>query len=107
MSDIFISYATADREHARRLAHALAGLGWSVWWDRDIMTGQAYDQVIERELTGAKSVVVLWSKASVASEWVKNEAAAGSERGVLLPALIEAVTPPFEFRRKQTDALEC
>ena len=50
--------------------------GMSVRWDREIITGQAYDLVIERELNTAKSVVVLWSSHSVASEWVKNEAAA-------------------------------
>ena len=102
MSDIFISYASEDRDQAHKLASALESLGWSVWWDRDIITGQAYDQVIERELNGAKSVVVLWSSHSVASEWVKNEAAAAAERGVLLPVLIERVTLPLEFRRKQT-----
>lgn len=86
MSDIFISYASENREQAHKLASALETLGWSVWWDRHIITGQAYDQVIERELNDAKSVVVLWSGHSIASEWVKNEAAAAAERGVLLPA---------------------
>ena len=102
MSDIFISYASENREQAHKLASALETLGWSVWWDRHIITGQAYDQVIERELNDAKSVVVLWSGHSVASEWVKNEAAAAAERGVLLPVLMERVTVPLEFRRRQT-----
>jgi hypothetical protein len=73
-----------------------------VWWDRKIIAGQTFDQVIEHELETAKSVVVLWSKASISSEWVKNEAAVASERGVLVPALIDSVKPPLEFRRKQT-----
>jgi hypothetical protein len=73
-----------------------------VWWDRKIIAGQAFDQIIENELETAKSVVVLWSKHAVASEWVKNEAAAAAERGVLVPVLIETVKLPLEFRRKQT-----
>jgi hypothetical protein len=77
-------------------------LGWSVWWDRKVITGQPFDEAIEHELETAKSVVVLWSKHSIASEWVKNEAAAAAERGVLVPALIENVKLPLEFRRKQT-----
>ena len=102
MTDVFISYASEDRERALTLANALAGCGWSVWWDRKIIAGQTFDQVIERELESARSVVVLWSKDSISSEWVKNEAAVAAERGVLIPALIENVKLPLEFRRKQT-----
>ena len=102
MADIFISYANEDRELAGRLASALESCGWSVWWDRKIVAGQAFDEAIERELETAKSVVVLWSRHSVASEWVKNEAAAAAERGVLVLAQIEQVKLPLEFRRRQT-----
>jgi hypothetical protein len=102
VTDVFISYATEDRGPAAKLADAFSALGWSVWWDRDIIAGQAFDQAIERELETAKSVVVLWSRHSIASEWVKNEAAVAAERGVLVPASIEGVKLPLEFRRKQS-----
>jgi hypothetical protein len=102
VTDVFISYASEDRDRAARLAGALGELGWSVWWDRKIITGQAFDHAIERELEHAKSVVVLWSKHSIGSEWVKNEAAVASERGVLVPAAIDRVKLPLEFRRRQT-----
>jgi hypothetical protein len=102
VSDIFISYASEDRERAGKLAQAFGAMGWSVWWDRRIIVGQAYDQTIERELETARSIVVLWSKYSIASEWVRNEAAVGVGRGVLVPASLECVQLPLEFRRKQT-----
>ncbi len=102
MADIFISYANKDREWASRLADALEACGWSVWWDRHIIAGQAFDEAIERELEGAKCVVVLWSDDSIASEWVKNEAAAAADRGALIPAKIDRTKLPLEFRRKQT-----
>eukprot|EP01041_Mallomonas_annulata_P038753 gene38753-62313_t len=105
MTDVFLSYASEDREQAGQLASALGSLGWSVWWDRKIIAGQAFDQAIERELESARCVVVLWSAHSTASEWVKNEAAVASERGVLVPALIDSVKLPLEFRRKQTAEL--
>ena len=102
MSDVFISYANSDRERARELANALSARGWSVWWDRNIKAGQAFDEVIERELEAAKNIVVLWSRASIASEWVKNEAALAAQRRVLVPVLLDDVKIPLEFRRKQT-----
>jgi TIR domain len=101
MADVFISYANEDRDPARKLAAALEARGWSVWWDRKIQAGQSFDQVIERELESSRCVVVLRSKESISSEWVKNEAALAAERGVLVPALIDNVRPPLEFRRRQ------
>jgi hypothetical protein len=105
VADVFISYANQDRACAHKLANALIAVGWSVWWDRKIIAGQSFDQVIERELETAKSVVVLWSEHSIASEWVKNEAEVASQRGVLVPASVESVRLPLEFRRKQTAQL--
>lgn len=102
MTDVFISYASEDRERARALASALETQGWSVWWDRKIIAGQSFDQVIEHELETAKSIVVLWSKNSILSEWVKNEAATAAERDALVPVFIDHVKLPLEFRRKHT-----
>ena len=102
MSDIFISYAREDRSRAQELAAVLEGQGWSVWWDRRIPPGRSFDQVIEEALTGAKCVLVLWSRASVGSDWVKTEAAEGLARKILVPAKIEEVNLPLEFRRLQT-----
>jgi hypothetical protein len=102
VADVFVSYAAEDRDRAAKLSTALIELGWSVWWDRRIIAGQTFDQVIEQELDAARSVVVLWSKHSIESEWVKNEAAAAAERDVLVPAAIDKVRLPLEFRRRQT-----
>jgi hypothetical protein len=98
MADIFISYASEDRERARALAETLGARGWSVWWDREIPLGQSFDQVIEKALTRAKCVIVLWSAVSVASEWVRNEASEGKRRGILVPVFIEPVDAPLAFR---------
>ena len=105
MSDIFISYASADRETAHKFADALEGLGWSVWWDREIPPGKTFDQVIEEELNSARCVVVLWSKESVRSRWVRTEASAALDRECLVPALIDTVAIPLEFKRIQAATL--
>lgn len=105
-SDIFISYASQDRDQARRLAQAFEALGWSVWWDRSIPAGQVFHQVIEQALAGARSVVVVWSDHAVRSNWVLEEAQEGLNRGVLIPVMFGPVNPPMGFRRVQVADLQ-
>jgi hypothetical protein len=57
---------------------------------------------LEEQIAVARSVVVLWSRASVASDWVKNEAREANKRQILIPALIEPVKLPMEFSHIQT-----
>jgi hypothetical protein len=105
MADVFISYAREDRSVAANLAHALQARGWTVWWDRNIQVGRPFSKVIESELAAARAVIVLWSRASVASEWVAVEASEGNAREILVPIKIDEVRPPLEFRRLHMAAL--
>jgi pSer/pThr/pTyr-binding forkhead associated (FHA) protein len=100
--DIFLSYNREDQVVARRFAEAFAELGFSVWWDVTLRAGQAYDEVTEAALRAAKAVVVLWSKRSVASRWVRAEATLGDRNGTLLPAMIEPCERPVMFELTQT-----
>ena len=99
---VFVSYGRGDREIAHRLAKELDGAGFTVWWDRDIDIGVPYDRVIERALVDASCVVVLWSSDSIESDWVRAEADEGRRRGILVPALVEPVAPPLQFRLLET-----
>jgi TIR domain len=103
--EIFISYASADRHSAAALAKALRSEGWSVFWDRTIPPGKTFDEVIEAALSAAKCVVVLWSRDSVTSDWVKVEAAEAAKQRILIPAMIAEVSIPLEFRRLQAASL--
>lgn len=64
--------------------------------------GKPFSEVIEQELAAARCVIVLWSTESVKSQWVQNEATEGAARGILVPALIDDVRLPLEFRRLHT-----
>ncbi|MEJ2239354.1 MAG: SUMF1/EgtB/PvdO family nonheme iron enzyme [Gemmatimonadales bacterium] len=105
MADIFVSYASEDRERVGLLVNALQTEGFSVWWDRRIGMGSSFDREIERELNTAACVVVVWSKTSVDSDWVREEAGEGLERNILVPVRIDDCRPPLGFRRVQTAAL--
>jgi tetratricopeptide (TPR) repeat protein len=102
MSDVFISYAREDRDKAQQLARIFERQNWTVWWDKIIPPGKKYSDVIGAELASAKAVIVLWSAASVASDWVKDEAQEGVNRKILIPALVDKVSPPYGFRQVQT-----
>ena len=98
MSDIFLSYKSEDKDKAQIIAEALENKEYSVWWDRIIPPGRTFDEVIEEEIDSAKCVVVLWSRESVKSKWVRTEASEGDSRGILIPVLIGDVKPPLAFR---------
>jgi hypothetical protein len=62
--DIFLSYNREDAAMAKRFADAFAAEGLNVWWDATLRSGEAYDEVTEAALRGAKAAVVLWSPRS-------------------------------------------
>lgn len=99
MSDIFISYSSADRERILPIVTLLEQQGWSVWWDRKIPPGRTFDDVIEEAINAAKCIIVVWSEKSVASNWVRAEADEGNRKGVLIPIMIDKVNLPLAFRR--------
>ncbi len=95
LPDIFLSYGHDDVQTAKRFAESFEREGISVWWDASIRSGEAFDAVIENALKGAKAVVVLWSKTSVQSRWVRAEATLADRNRTLVPAMIEACERPI------------
>jgi TolB-like protein/tetratricopeptide (TPR) repeat protein len=102
LPDIFLSYSRKDQVTARRFADALQREGFSVWWDQSLSAGQAFDRVTEKALDEAKAVVVLWSKHSVDSNWVRAEATQAQSNQRLVPVMIEACKRPIMFELTHT-----
>jgi TolB-like protein len=103
--DIFLSYNREDQARAKLFAEAFTSQGFSVWWDVGLKTGEAYDEVTENALRTAKAVVVLWSKKSVVSRWVRAEATLADRNKTLVPCMIEACERPIMFELTQTAEL--
>ncbi len=76
--------------------------GFDVWWDVALMSGQDYDRVTERALHEAGAVVVLWSKRSVDSRWVRAEATVAQRNGSLVPVMIDDCQRPVMFELTQS-----
>jgi TolB-like protein len=102
LPDIFLSYSRDDLPIAQRFAKGFEREGFSVWWDAALIPGDAFDQVIETALNEAKAVVVLWSRKSVASRWVRAEATQANENRTLVPVMIEPCKRPILFELTHT-----
>ena len=101
MARIFLSYARADVDCARKLADMVGRAGHDVWWDRELHGGSRFTSEIDKALRDAEAVIVLWSEASVESAWVQDEAAEGRDSNRLVPVVVDAVRPPLGFRQYQ------
>jgi TolB-like protein/Flp pilus assembly protein TadD len=97
MPDVFLSYSREDQAVARRFATGLERAGFSVWWDQALTAGEAFDRVTERALDEARAVVVLWSRHSVESNWVRAEATQAHASQRLVPVMIEPCRRPILF----------
>lgn len=98
---LFLSYTRADIDRARPIIAILEDAGFDVWWDQMIEGGDHYLPTTEAALEGADCVVVLWSKLSVDSNWVRDEAQSGRERGRLVPVTLDGTMAPLGFRQIQ------
>lgn len=105
MAKIFISYSRPDREFAARLSERLKAIGYSVFYDFELLSGDAWDRRIEAELAGSSAVVVLWSDVSVERTWVRNEARYALNNSILFPATIRKCEIPLEFNHIQSEDL--
>ncbi|UVO51740.1 AAA family ATPase [Sphingomonas sp. SUN019] len=102
MSDIFVSYARPDEIVAEQIVAALKRAGHSVWRDDLLPVHRAYAEVIEERLRLAKAVIVLWSPAAAASQWVRSEANRAREYGKLVQIALDGALPPMPF-----DQIQC
>jgi hypothetical protein len=76
-----------------------------VWWDHTIPPGQTWDSFIARGIIEAKAVIVVWSRTSAASDWVKEEASIARNHNKFLPVQIDDAKPPIGFSRIQAAQL--
>jgi TolA-binding protein len=86
MTDVFISHARQDQEIARELAHDLQRRGYLVWWDAELDASNDFRETIQAALFDARCAVVIWSKLSVGSRFVRDEAGFALSQNKLISA---------------------
>lgn len=98
---IFLSYSRGDRTLVKPIIAALEERGHTVWWDGLLEGGDRFLQVTETALETCDIVLVMWTSTSVNSDWVRDEATRGRERGCMLSASLDGTQPPLGFRQIQ------
>jgi hypothetical protein len=100
---VFLSYAQVDRGYAEALARALATSGTSIWYDREIAAGADWDSEIQNALRRASVVVLVLSRASLASQYVNYEIGSAISAGIpVIPVLVGDVESlPYHLRHIQ------
>jgi TIR domain len=73
-NDIFISYSKQEAQLTIDLAEFLRQKGYTVWWDSGLLPGVEFEKKIRAELGRSRAVIVIWTKAAIASTWVYAEA---------------------------------
>lgn len=104
---IFISYSHKDKLFVDHLATQLVRRNVNVWLDRwELSVGDSLVEKVQEAVDGASALLVILSKASVASEWCKKELSAGllreleEKRVVVMPVMLENCEVPVFARGK-------
>ncbi|MEL7464221.1 MAG: toll/interleukin-1 receptor domain-containing protein [Pseudomonadota bacterium] len=100
--DVFISYKREERQLADILEDALVSKGYRVVSDSHIGPSQDFGDAIDGMIRSAKCVLVVWTSASMASQWVKSEALLASQLGTYLGILAEPVSLRVDFNSVQS-----
>lgn len=81
---VFVSYSREDLEIVRGLVERLRAGGLTVTWDQDFPAGLDFERWIRDSIDRVRSVIVVWSQASAASAFVRDEARRALRAGKLI-----------------------
>lgn len=94
-ASIFVSHASADRDHVERLVTFLEAHHLSCWVSyRDVPVGENYQEEITRALRAAKALIVVFTQsANASSEVLKELSLASRYKLLVIPLRLEDVEP--------------
>jgi TIR domain len=95
---IFISYSRQDEDKVRNIVEAIRfRTEYDLWRDNQIRAGEVFNLEIGRVLGKSKAAIVFWSKHSVESEFVIDEATRAKAARKIIPVRIGACEVPTGF----------
>jgi membrane protein YdbS with pleckstrin-like domain len=87
---VFISYSHRnDGTYVANLAKHLTRAGFTVWYDKEIVSGNRWTSVIQHMVDTCAALIVVMTPEADRSEWVDNEISQARHRGrPILPLLL-------------------
>lgn len=98
---VFISFKTEEKHYALVFKEALEKVGYLVWLQIDLQCGHEWHGEIDKALNDAGAIIVLWSKVSHNSQWVRHEASQAMAMNRYAPVRIEAFNVDNPYNRIQ------
>jgi beta-lactam-binding protein with PASTA domain len=99
LAQVFLSFVPADATRVAKVQRELSGRGLrviSLTGSGDL--GASFGEKLASALDASQAVVVFWSRESIDSQWVRTAADEGLRRGILVPVLLDDISPPIGLR---------
>ena len=105
MVDVFISHDQNDATFAAAIANGLEARGWTCSPGSETVLTELHHQNLQTELEAAKLVIVIWSMASIANEWVRLEATLAHKQGKVFHILRPPARLPSDIEALDTHTM--
>lgn len=97
MADLVLCASRDNDATIRQLAAAVGALGYSLWQDESPAPDPTSFDAVTAQIGAAKAVIVIWSEAAAASDWVRAEANVAAGQKKLIQVSADGRPPPIPF----------
>ena len=102
---VFIPYAHDNKIEVAGIVRYLQAHNINIWWNGDIVPRDRWRDRIKGNLAQCQAVLTLWTKQSVRSHSVIEEAGEGKRQGKLMHAKLDSAPLPYGFGEVQYASL--